>query len=268
MIGKTYSCLDEGKMLNSNSMKLQESFRVQQEVLQLLKNKAPLPCIATAPSIEEMDLTPATNKRLKRVPEIHSQLYQERLCRLKRCCCGCHDTMSLQARFWPLKFSCSSWTWKACNKSSCRNAKNASIWISLTQIGIRAAVCINLDVMFNFQGSYISPSLSFQRVVRRTAPGFKLLWELQTGRRTDWGRAKRDLLELFETGKASPRDIDPDGNTWLEVCSALTCVYLICLTVIRKYCGLLGFAPIWKSSSPCFTCWLEWVLKLILKGKF
>ena len=209
-------------------MRLEESHRVQQELLQLLKNTAPLPCITAEASTKEQDLAPVTNKRPKRLVEKNSQLYQERLCRLKRCCCACHDTMSLQTRFWPLKFSCSSWIWKACNKLSCRNTRKASIWISLTQIGIGIAVCISLDVRFSFQESNISPSLSFPRVVRRTSPGFKLLWELQTGQNQDWARARQDLLELFKSGKASPQDIDPDGRTWLEVRSAFTCAYAIC----------------------------------------
>jgi hypothetical protein len=203
-------------MLNNCRMIQQESLRMQQDLLQLLKQGTILPSATTAPSFDALVLAPAKNERARRMLLRHPQLHQEESCRLKRCCCACHDTTSLQTRFWTLKLS-SSWFWKACNKSSCRNAKSVSIWINLTQIGIQRAICVSFDVMFNSHKSYIAPSLSFQRVVRRTSPGFKLLWELETGQRTDWNRAKQDLLELFETGKASPRDIDPDGRTWLEV---------------------------------------------------
>ncbi|KAH8753749.1 ankyrin repeat-containing domain protein [Hyaloscypha sp. PMI_1271] len=96
------------------------------------------------------------------------------------------------------------------------NAKNASLWVSLTQVGVPLAVRVSLDFVLSSQQSHITPSLGFQRVVRRTSPGFKLLWELEGGHRNDWGRARQDLLELFESGEASPRDVDPDGNTWLE----------------------------------------------------
>lgn len=71
--------------------------------------------------------------------------------------------------------------------------------------------------MWNSQHSYISPPLGFQRVVKFTSPGFEVLWELQSHRRGDWLAAGDDLLTLFNSGEASPRDIDPEGKTWLEV---------------------------------------------------
>ncbi|RDL36101.1 uncharacterized protein BP5553_06713 [Venustampulla echinocandica] len=74
-----------------------------------------------------------------------------------------------------------------------------------------------MSLQTQFWSLKLSSSFWFsKRVVRRTSPGFKLLWELESGQRRDWDRARQDLLELFETGKASPRDIDPDGQTWLE----------------------------------------------------
>lgn len=107
---------------------------------------------------------------------------------------------------------------KSAALKSSENSKNASIWISLSQIGIPYAVYASLSFMFTSQRSSISPSLGYQRVVRNTSPGFKLLWELETKQRTDWDRARQDLVELFNRRQASPKDVDPDGRTWLEVC--------------------------------------------------
>jgi len=63
----------------------------------------------------------------------------------------------------------------------------------------------------------MTPSLTFQRVVGNDSPGFKYLRELRKGRVLDWEEAKGELQNLFDSGKASPRDVDPDGQTWIEV---------------------------------------------------
>jgi hypothetical protein len=116
-----------------------------------------------------------------------------------------------------MRLPSSSWLWNKCDTAFCKNSKTASIWISLTPVGVPWAVRAGLSYMFSSQQSYISPSLDFQRVVRSTSPGFKLLWELETGQRRDWNKARQDLTELFDSGQASARDVDRDGRTWLEV---------------------------------------------------
>jgi hypothetical protein len=148
--------------------------------------------------------------------------YQQELCSRNRCCCVCHDTLLLQGRAWSLKLPSAHSLWKPCNKKSCENSKNASLWIGLSQIGIPYAIRAGLSFMFNSQRSFITPSLDFQRVVRNTSPGFKLLWELETEQRGDWTRVRQDLMELFDSGQASPRDVDRDGRTWLEVCPVIS----------------------------------------------
>lgn len=185
--------------------------------LSISKQEAALCAITRTATITRLDSVDIETKSAKRSFLQYLRPYQNKLCYLRKCCCDCHNTISLQASFWPLKLT-SSLFWKPCRKVSCRNSKNASVWISFTQIGIRLAVSISLDVMFTSGESYIRPSLSVQRVVRRTSPGFTILFELKMGVRTDWNKARQDLLELFETGKGSPLDVDPDGQTWLEVC--------------------------------------------------
>lgn len=184
--------------------------------LSVSKQEAALSAITATAVATRQDLTGGHTKAARRRVTQYPRPYQNEICGLRKCYCDCHQTTSLQPRFWPLRIS-SSASWKPCSKASCRNSKNASVWISFTQIGIRLAISLSLDVMLSSQESYIRPSLSFQRVVRRTSPGFTILYELELGVRKDWGKAKQDLLELFESGKASPRDVDPDGATWLEV---------------------------------------------------
>jgi hypothetical protein len=201
----------------------------QYALLEQLSSRS-LPSPQATLSIEEPESALFKPKSKKSGLTNHPQLYQKRLCSLNRCCCACHETTFLQGRSWSLKCP-SSWIWRQCNKASCQHAKNVSFWFSLTQLGVPWAVCVSFDFMLSSHQSHISPSLGFQRVVRRTSPGFKLLWELQTGQRKDWIRARQDLTELFESGKASPQDVDPDGQTWLEVCWVINCfdIYIILL---------------------------------------
>ena len=174
-------------------------------------------CSQNTLTIEESRLTFPERKDPKPALRSDQLLYQRKVCYTKTCCCTCHDSSFVQGEGWSLKLPSSSWLWNSCSKASCKNSKTTSIWISLTSIGVPWAIRAGLSYMFSSQQSYISPSLDFQRVVKNTSPGFKLLWELETGQRRDWKIAQKDLAVLFESGQASPRDLDRDGRTWLEV---------------------------------------------------
>jgi hypothetical protein len=139
-------------------------------------------------------------------------------CGIKKCCCACHDTTSIRARSWSLELPILSSFWNPCNRSSCANATSASIWLGLRLIGIPWTVSASLNILWSSQQLCLSPSLSFQRVVGHDSPGFKLLRELRKGHIRDWDEARGELQNLFDSGMASPLDIDPDGETWLEVC--------------------------------------------------
>jgi hypothetical protein len=155
-------------------------------------------------------------------PEVRSrrstQYNPAKRCGIKKCCCTCHDTTLLRGIFWSIEVPILSSFWKPCNSSSCANATSASIWLGFRQIGIPWTIYANLNLIWSSQQLCLSPSLSFQRVVGYDSPGFKLLRELRKGHITDWDEARGELQNLFDSGKASPLDIDPDGETWLEVC--------------------------------------------------
>lgn len=177
-----------------------------------------LPDSQTQAAPEVASLTPLRPRQKKAASIDDPLIYQKRQCSLNRCCCTCHDnTFLIQGGGWSVKLP-SLWGWKPCSKLSCQNSKNASIWISLTKVGIPWAVKASLNFMFSSHQSSISPSLDFQRVVKNTSPGFELLWKLETGQLRDWVKARHDLVKLFDSGEASPRDVDPNGRTWLEVC--------------------------------------------------
>jgi hypothetical protein len=149
-------------------------------------------------------------------------------CSVGKCFCSCHDTMSIKGRFWSANVP--SIFQGKCSRASCINAQRLSLWISLTQLGIPIAVTVGLD-MFSSVGKYqITPSLGFQRVVKKTSPGFILLWKLETGQELDWVKARKELLDLFHEGKASPLDVDRDGETWLEVSLQLLLI-LLCIRI-------------------------------------
>jgi hypothetical protein len=221
-------------ILIDSSTKRGDDSQALQDILRLLQRLTVSPLALPSPreqsssspdlTIEALELVLAKKKRTKRVLDIRSKLQKEDLCRTNKCCCDCHDTISILSRSWPLRMSCSAWLRNRCTKSSCIYAKKASFWMSLSPIGIPLAICIGLDVMRSAEGFSISPSLSFPNVVKRTSPGFELLWKIQRGTIKDWATAREQLLDLFETGRASPRDVDPDGESWLEVSSSVPSV--------------------------------------------
>jgi hypothetical protein len=193
---------------------------LQQINTRLLPPERPFPGTESADRVDQIE--PGVpyhfrKNKLQRVLARQRGLYQEKACFSAKCCCACHDNISFSGRSWFLKVPMLSQIQNPCSRSSCGYAKKASLWISLTQIGIPWAVYARLEIMWNFQNAFISPSLSFERVVRHTSPGFKLLWELESGQKGNWPEARQELLDIFESGRASHRDIDPDGETWLEV---------------------------------------------------
>jgi hypothetical protein len=130
-----------------------------------------------------------------------------------QCYCTCHVS-SKAGLFWP---AAALPLWKNCSRANCCIRKSHTFRLSLAQFGVLAAVQINFQTISSTRKFNISPSLTFERMVKRTSPGFQVLWRLRTGQEDNWPKARRELIRLFETGQASPVDIDPDGETWLEV---------------------------------------------------
>jgi hypothetical protein len=195
--------------------------KISQDVSVILPHKE-LPLLVEdtpkTPSSSYSSTTTVVQKR--RSKALNGQQYTlttGKPCFSVNCCCSCHQISSIQGRYWSLKFPAISSFWTPCSTASCGNATKASLWISLTRIGCPWAASASLNMMWNSQYSYISPSLGFQPVVKFTSPGFKVLWELQSHQRDDWPTARDDLLTIFKSGEASPIDIDPEGKTWLEV---------------------------------------------------
>lgn len=192
--------------------------------------------VSSSTSIAPLDEPeyPLVKSRRKLALNNETQLYHARLCAVERCCCACHDSTNVQARSWMrLEFS----SWNRCNKASCRNSKKANLWFSLTQIGIPLAGSLSLNFVLGSQQLHTTLSfrsdLDFPRVVRRTSPGFKLLHDAQHINGKGWPEVKRDLIELFDSGKASPKDVDPDGNTWLDVCFCVNLIREVAYPVIE-----------------------------------
>ncbi|KAI9695959.1 MAG: hypothetical protein M1820_008371 [Bogoriella megaspora] len=69
--------------------------------------------------------------------------------------------------------------------------------ISLSQANLLWAVQVSINLAYGRSGFSISPDLQAQRVI-------------------GWPEARKELCELFESGKASTHDIDPSGQTWIE----------------------------------------------------
>lgn len=148
-------------------------------------------------------------------------------CAINKCYCSCHESTSISGRFWSLRLPLPSYLMRSCNRSSCSNYKRASLWISLRQIGIPYAVIASLDMMWNSQNTFISPSLQIRRVVSWNAPAFMAVRDVRW-LQIEWQEAREKLVGLFRSGQVSPLDVLPDGMTLVEVSSPNPNFYTIC----------------------------------------
>jgi hypothetical protein len=134
-----------------------------------------------------------------------------------RCLCSCHAIASKSGRFWVCKIPTLAGLFSACNRTSCRNrVVCASYRISLSRFNILWAIQLSLGLAWGESGCSISPVLRTDRIVKYTSPGFTLLWQSETGQ-LEWPEAGKKLQRLFAENEASPFDVDPKGETWLEV---------------------------------------------------
>jgi hypothetical protein len=138
---------------------------------------------------------------------------QSSKCLSRNCYCSCHGTLTRARKFWTLKLP---YDWNSCDRSNCHNYKRASIWISLSSIGIPYAVLASLDIMWTLHQSIISPSLQVTRVVDWQSPAFALLRDIRWNQ-MEFEEARNKLLRLFDSGAASPIDVLPNGKSLPEV---------------------------------------------------
>jgi len=92
----------------------------------------------------------------------------------------------------------------------------------------------------------ISPGLTFYTLVPHGSPAFKIVDDLlyfDTCELTnaDFKGTIRQLGELFQTGRASPSDVNPHGFSLLAVCLRLSYPTLPLLTLIRSLPPLPNF---------------------------
>jgi len=141
-------------------------------------------------------------------------------CLNDRCACSCHEMLSRSGRFWSLKLPSLAKLFSVCDRPSCGNRiLRTSFHISLTRFNILRAIHLGLGFAWGKSGYSLSLKLRPARTVKYTSPGFALLWKCETGQ-LQWPEAQKTLSRLFDEKEASPDDVDPGGETWLEVSSA------------------------------------------------
>ena len=134
-------------------------------------------------------------------------------CSQRQCYCACHMSSTSAGKTWSLKVP---ENWNTCSKRTCQYFKRASLWISLTNIGIPFAILASLDVMWTLRQSFISPSLQVMRTVNWHAPAFALLSDIRWNQ-MEVEEARVALMDLFDSGAASALDILPNGESLPEV---------------------------------------------------
>lgn len=176
-----------------------------------------LPCSAYEPSqISHADDVPCVSRR-------------------GGCFCRCHTKLESTGRWIFFAVAGIPTYFQTCDKPDCNSrVYGVSLRVALAQIGIPCAWTMSLDLSAGCTGLRLYPSLTPERVVPYTYPGFRILEEIQHRSLIDWNApldidTKYDLwsnardqkvLELqtmFKSGRISPRDVDPQGRSWLEV---------------------------------------------------
>ncbi|KAG5289315.1 ankyrin repeat domain-containing protein [Histoplasma ohiense] len=104
------------------------------------------------------------------------------------------------------------------NKASpySQKIRQYSASINLSRFFLPWAVSMSLDLSWGPQRYTLCPSLRFQGLVKRTSPGFTVFWKCDN-HYMELSKGVELLKRLFQEGRASPYDADPDGKSWAEV---------------------------------------------------
>ena len=143
-------------------------------------------------------------------------------CDKRRCQCQCHAVAIRSGRFWSTKFPSIATLWGSCNRADCENRQHFfSFRVSLTPLGIKRAAIFVTSLSLEPKRFFISPSLSTDRTVDFTAPGFVLLWKYQT-RQIHFKAFRKYIVQSIQSGNSHINDVDPAGRGWLEVSRVFT----------------------------------------------
>lgn len=115
-----------------------------------------------------------------------------------------------------------------------------SIGINLSYCGLilAKAARASISITRGAGGFSISPKLTFSPVVPSNSAVFSVFdfghWDSVTDTQQKLKAFLKTLGRLFQDGKASPFDVDEDGNSILHVNMSILLVVLISLNVFRK----------------------------------
>ena len=104
-----------------------------------------------------------------------------------------------------------------------QEAKQFGLRISFCGSLLQGAVQVAMSMTRGSGGFSISPVLAFDRIVSSNTAPFRILNFSFNGKTTaadmqaTFDFRKKELLRLYQEGKASPRDIDENGNTVMHV---------------------------------------------------
>ena len=105
-------------------------------------------------------------------------------------------------------------------------------------------------------GASLTPSLSFRNVVAHDSPAFAIMSNFKSGnldcRRVD--KEFQDLRQLFQERRASPYDVNVDGNTLLHVSIIVRFLKVSHYNIVRE-ANILDLGSLPKSEPPlCKDC--------------
>ncbi|KAH9893058.1 hypothetical protein F4778DRAFT_749463 [Xylariomycetidae sp. FL2044] len=137
-------------------------------------------------------------------------------CALRSCPCSCHLVGTTQRRFWSFEFTPLSAFLGQCDRKECTARRNQwSARLALSQWGIPFAVSAGVHLVSQSGKYCLQPSLSVQRIVKYTSPGFEAIAKCQEGLITPQEACKK-LGDLARSDSSFKVHVDPAGNGYIE----------------------------------------------------
>ena len=138
-------------------------------------------------------------------------------CSVRHCCCSCHLTGNISARFWGLEYTPLSVLLRKCDNERCTSRHlRYNLRLALSKYGIPWAVAAGLDFLFEAGGYSIRPALRMERIVTYTSPGFETLWRCQNSLISS-SQARTTFVKLYRSDPSLERHVNPAGKSYIQV---------------------------------------------------
>ncbi|KAL4965008.1 ankyrin repeat domain-containing protein [Aspergillus stella-maris] len=137
-------------------------------------------------------------------------------CKPMHCYCSCHSQHRSSARFWTVEYTPLSAILSTCSNPKCTGTcYRWNLQLALSNYGIPLKIGTAITFFAGGRGLSLQPSLSIDRVVKYTSPGFETLWRFQRGL-LSIGEFQDSFRKLKRSDPSINRHINPGGRTYVQ----------------------------------------------------